>query len=319
MPGFPKPTFQYEYDVDEEIAALRWYRDNKEGRAIPQKRDDRVLVATWNIANLGVQTRRASDYQILAEIIGWFDIVALQEVGDNLGGLRGIHAHLPDTFRAIFSDKAGNNERMTFLYDGAKVILLEKTGEIAVPPKDHKWIRLPGNDREFTGFDRNPYLGSFVSGDFKFILVNAHFYYGEDTTDDRKRRSLEAYATARWADLRRKSSNAYANNIIVLGDFNLPKVEPGDEVYTALRKRGLRRPEHSTRIASNISSDKDYDQIMFFPGQVREEFTGRIGIFDFDGAIFSSLWESRPMTQFRSYLRYYISDHRPVWAEFRTQ
>jgi len=102
-----------------------------------------------------------------------------------------------------------------------------------------------------------------------------------------------------------------------LGDFNLSKVEPGDLIYLALRRRGLRLPLHSTRIYSNLSNDKEYDQIMFFPGHTKENFTGNMDIFDFDGALFPELWQSRTEKQFRSFLRYYIFDHRILWAEFK--
>lgn len=317
MPSFPKPSFSFNYRVNTEINALRNYRDTKTGRQIPTKADSRLLVATWNIANLGLQQRRDKDYRVLAEIISWFDVVALQEVNDNLEGLRGIQKHLPGSYRALFSDKAGNDERMAYLYDSNKVSELEKVGEIAVPPKDVPHIKLAGITRKFKGFDRNPYLASFQAGSFEFLLVNVHLYFGDDTRADRQRRSLEAYATARWADLRRSDKDAYVQDIIVLGDFNLPKVEPGDLIYKALRKRGLRRPEHSTRIYSNISNDKDYDQIMFFPGNTNQELTGNIGIFDFDSAIFRGIWQNRTPVQFRAYTKYYISDHRPLWAEFR--
>lgn len=326
MPSFPLPTFEFDYDPAEEIAALRNYRDTKPGRAIPSKQYNRLLVATWNIANLGLQKRREEDYRLIAEMLSWFDIVAVQEVNDNLVGLRSIQEYLPREYRVIFSDPAGNNERMTFIFDGSKITPLEKFGEIDVPPQDHRYITLPGIDTEFDGFDRNPFLCSFRSCSFTFILANAHFYFGDDTTEDRVRRSLEAYATSRWADLRRNSKYAYCDNIVVLGDFNLPKVEPGDPIYTALRRRGLQRPDHSTRIASNIAGDKDYDQIMFFPGQLDEEFTGNIGVFDYDGGVFGALWErleqdhgaNMAKKRFTTYLRYYISDHRPLWAEFKT-
>jgi hypothetical protein len=68
-----------------------------------------------------------------------------------------------------------------------------------------------------------------------------------------------------------------------------------------------------------VASDAQYDQIMFFPGQTKDEFTGNIGVFDFDGAAFSSLWNNpnRSAAQFRAYVRYYLSDHRPLWAEFK--
>ena len=76
-------------------------------------------------------------------------------------------------------------------------------------------------------------------------------------------------------------------------------------------------PLHSTRIYSNLSNDKEYDQIMFFPGHTKQDFTGNMGIFDFDGALFPDLWQTRTEKQFRSFLRYYISDHRILWAEFK--
>jgi len=319
MPSFPKPSFTYNYQVDIEINNLKKYKNTASGRAIPSKSSSRLLIATWNIANLGLQDRKDSDYQLIAEMISWFDMVALQEVNDNLVGLRSITQHLPSSFKVIFSDKAGNNERLVFLYDTTsdKITPLEKFGEVAVPPKDHEDIKLPNVQQKFTGFDRNPFLVSFKAGDLRFLLVNVHLYYGEDSKKDRERRALEAYATSRWADLRQRSKNAYVRDIIVLGDFNLPKVEPGDLIYSALSKRGLRRPLHSTRIYSNLSNDKEYDQIMFFPGHTKKDFTGNMGIFDFDGALFPDLWQTRTKKQFKSFLRYYISDHRILWAEFK--
>jgi endonuclease/exonuclease/phosphatase family metal-dependent hydrolase len=320
MPSFPKPKFDLAYSVSDEIEALRNYRDTKEGRQIPTKALNRLLLGTWNIANLGLQKRRSNDHQLLAEIMSWFDIVALQEVHDNLEGLRGIQEHLPPSWRALFSDRAGNQERMAYLYDANKIVLQEKVGEIAIPVAEQKHINLKGMSQKFQGFDRNPYLAAFQAGSFRFLLVNVHLYFGKATKKaDLERRALEAYAVSRWADLRRKDKDAYVKDIIVLGDFNLPKIEPGDPIYTALRKRGLRLPDHSTRIGSNLTSDKHYDQIMFFPGQTQQDLTGNIGVFDFDGAVFSYLFNdpARTPAQFRSYLRYYLSDHRPLWVEFK--
>ena len=317
MPAFPKPKFTYNYNVKDEIKALRHYRDNETERAIPKKQKNRLLLATWNIANLGLQKRRDKDHQLLAEIISWFDIIAIQEVNDNLSGLRGIQDHLPASYAVLFSDRAGNDERLVFLYDSNKVSQLEKVGEIAIPVKDHPHIKLPGVTRKFTGFDRNPYIAAFVAGKFEFLLANVHLYFGDDKKAARDRRSLEAFATARWADLRRKDKDAYVTDIIALGDFNLPKVEPGDPIYSALKRKGLRKPAHSTKASSSIAKDKHYDQIMFFPGNSKNEYTGKTGIFDFDGAVFEKLWEAKTEKQFEAYIRYYLSDHRPMWAEFK--
>lgn len=317
MPSFPKPRFPFSYDVEAELGHLRAWRDHEPGRAVPAKAPDRLLIATWNIANLGAQRRRAADYRLLAEVIGWFDIVALQECKDSLTGLRALQSHLPG-WRALFSDAGGNQERLAFLYDAGRIQTLEKCGEIAVPPKDHRYIRLPGVTREFRGFDRNPYIGSFEAAGFRFLLVNAHFFFGSHGADDVARRSLEAYAVARWADLRSDDRDRYVADILVLGDLNVPRAEPGDPVYTALRRRGLRRPPHSTRVASSIATDHEYDQIMFIPSHSAADYNGRMGVFDFDGAVFPALWQARTRKQFTGYLRYYLSDHRPLWAQFCT-
>jgi hypothetical protein len=58
----------------------------------------------------------------------------------------------------------------------------------------------------------------------------------------RDRRRLETFAVARWADLRRKSPYVSTPNILALGDFNLPKTEPGDPICDELTSRRLQLP-----------------------------------------------------------------------------
>ena len=82
MPPFPKPTFNFAHQVQTEVAALRHHRAT---RLIPAKASIRLLIATWNIANLGVQYRRGQDYQLMAEMLSWFDLVAIQDNTQNRG------------------------------------------------------------------------------------------------------------------------------------------------------------------------------------------------------------------------------------------
>lgn len=311
MPAFPKPKFVYQLDVDKEIQHLIAHKSK---RGIPEKTDDHLLIASWNIANLGLQKRWEQHAQILAEIINWFDIIAIQEVNVNLEGLKQIEARLPSHYDLIFSDKAGNNERFAFAYDSRKIKQMELVGEVAVPPKDHRYIKLPGISRKFTGFDRNPYLVSFKWRNHLLILINVHSFFGSTSRSDIDRRALETYAISRYADLTGNSKHTFTKNIIALGDFNLPKVEKGDPIYDALRKRGLELPKHSSKVYSNITNDKMYDQIAFLPSIKRKIITN--GIFDFDGAIFPALWQESK-SKFRKYTKYYISDHRPIWMQLK--
>src|SRR3954454_19311657 len=157
MPPFPKPAWDADFPVDaaREVKALRAHARR---RGIPKRAPYRLLVATWNIANLGLQRRTDPvDYTLLAEIVRWFDVIAIQEVNDNLDGLRAIKAQLPAAYRVLFSDPSGNRERGAFAYDSRRVRLLDKTGRLSIPPSDLKHIRLPDSAQPFPGFDRGPY------------------------------------------------------------------------------------------------------------------------------------------------------------------
>ena len=318
MPPFPKPRFEYAYELARERAALRAYRREKPGRQIPAKGKDTLLVATWNIANLGVQDRLASDYALIAEVISWFDLVAVQEVNDDLRGIEAIHDELPARYDLLFSDASGNRERQAFLYDSRKVRRLREVGRVAIPPSQLPKIARQGTATPFAGFDRGPYLASFEAGSFRFALLNVHLFYGSDDPADLDRRTLETFAVAWWADRTHRDAKTYVPDIVPLGDFNLPKAEPGDRIFDALVALGLETPSHSSQIGSAIASDNQYDQLAFFPGATKDRFTGACSVFDFDGAVFQDLWAQRTPTQFRDYVRYHLSDHRPLWAEFHT-
>jgi endonuclease/exonuclease/phosphatase family metal-dependent hydrolase len=312
MPPFPKPAFPYDYDLAVERKALRAHA---ELRGVQKRATSNLLLATWNIANLGVQERRTPDYRLLAEICGWFDLVAIQEVNDNLDGLRDLHQELPNRYRLLFSDASGNQERQAFLYDSTKVRPLEKVGRLSIPPSQLQHIKLPGGNKPFRGFDRGPYLAAFEAGKFRFLLLNVHLFYGSEAPADIERRSLETFAVAWWADRRRRSKHAYVRDIIPLGDFNLPVLAEDDPIYKALTSRGLELPEHLSAVGgSSLGGRNHYDQVAFFPGETTE--LQHVDVFDFDNAVFRDLWNTRTEKQFLAYVRYHISDHRPLWASF---
>jgi len=312
MVAFDKPDFTFPFEVEKEIQHLL---QHKSKRGIPGKTEDRLLLATWNIANLGLHERTDAHYQLIAEIMSWFDIMALQEVHDDLTGLYQLESLIGSEYDLLFTDRGGNDERAAYLFDSSKVERLPMTGELGIPPAEQRWIKLPGVEQSFPGFDRNPYIASFQFRNHRFMLLNAHLFFGGTSSADMNRRALEAYAVGRYADLRRDDEHAFAQNIIALGDFNIPLAEPGDSIYDALSKRGLTVPKHSTRIASSISTDAQYDQVAFFPSLKRK--IKNSGVFDYDTAIFPELWDQMSENDFEAYCRYYISDHRPMWVEVK--
>jgi len=172
-------------------------------------------------------------------------------------------------------------------------------------------------EQEYAGFDRPPYLASFRlrRTPFSVQLANVHLYYGSDAEEDRERRALETAAIARWAKLRSKSKFTGARELVVLGDFNMPKPrrDGGNVVYDAITAKGLVLPGHSGQIGSSVATDNRYDQVAMFPDPARRLLTG-IGVFDFDGVVFKELWERGDPKVFSAYVRYYLSDHRVLWT-----
>jgi endonuclease/exonuclease/phosphatase family metal-dependent hydrolase len=319
MPPFPQPEWDALYPVGagREIAALRAHRRT---RRLPRRSADRLLLATWNIANLGLQERGAPDYEVLAEIVSWFDVVAVQETNDNLAGIRAVMEHLPATRRMLVSDASGNRERGAFIYDTRKVTLLDKVGRLSIPPSDLRKIKVPGTTEPFRGFDRGPFMAAFATrGDFRFLLVNVHLYFGGKTARHVLRRAEETYALAWWADRRHRSQFAYVPDIIPLGDFNLPQMDESDRIFRALTKRGLRLPPRGEEAISQVGGTSlgglsHYDQIALFPGETTE--LRQLAIFDFDRVVFKNVYDDRGLKDFLAYTRFHLSDHRPLWAEF---
>jgi hypothetical protein len=256
---------------------------------------------------------------VIAAILSWFEIVAIQEVADNLDDFFRVIEDLPDHFDWIFNDRAGNDERSAYIFDTRRVTLGPKIGEVVIVDTDRRYIRLPGIQRGFRGLNRNPYLASFTVENTDILLANCHLLYGPQRTaaqrtSSMERRQLEAYAIARWCDLRRRDTHAWTSNILAVGDFNLPRAQIGDPIFDALTRRGLRLPPHTTRIPTNVSNTADYDQIAVTPG-VLSRITD-IGVFDFDGAIFSNIFNPNTPGYWRTCAKYYISDHRPLWVQF---
>jgi endonuclease/exonuclease/phosphatase family metal-dependent hydrolase len=324
MRALTRPSPEHDYDPQIEIENLIRHRDATPANPAasrnipPPGQPGKVLIASWNIANLGVHKRRPIDFTVIAEILGWFEIVALQEVADNLEDFLAVVDALPNHFGYIFNDRAGNDERSAYIYDRRRVSLSPKIGEIVIVESERGYIALPGIERDFDGFNRNPYLAGFEIDSASLLLANCHLLYGPqgsaaERQDSLQRRQLEAYAIARWCDLRRNDRHRWTRNILALGDFNLPRAQAGDEVYEALTRRGLSLPPHQTRVPTNVSDDADYDQIAVTPGLKSRVL--QMGVFDFDAALFSDIYDPAAPGYWRRCAKYYVSDHRPLWMQ----
>ena len=106
----------------------------------PKSMDKTLLLATWNIREFGGTKyggREREPLFYLAEIISRFDLVAVEEVRDNLDALDSLMYILGPWWKYLVSDVTlgvqGNQERLAFIYDTHKLLLWRFGGRIAAP------------------------------------------------------------------------------------------------------------------------------------------------------------------------------------------
>lgn len=309
-------------EVMDNLICLRKDLDEK----IPSKRLDRnLLIATWNIRAFGDLTRewiskesdtpRRDMHSVLciAEIIRRFDVIAVQEVKSNIRALRDTLKVLGSDWSMILTDvnkgKVGNGERMAYLFDTRRVNLSGLAGELVVPDE---WRSEVSDDVMREQFVRSPYAVSFRSNNQTFILVTLHVLYGSKASE----RCKELKGIAKWLSSWSKDVNAYHQNLIVLGDFNIEA--RGDMLDKTFLSEGLFVPEQlqSENVTRSIFNEtKYYDQIAWFNGskgqpQLSLEFVSG-GSYDF----VATALNNRGLTKQK--LSFMMSDHYPLWAEFK--
>lgn len=293
-------------------------------RQVPARDDHNLLVGSWNIRALGgltpkweagpkdSPTRDWRAVSLIAEIIRSFDVVAVQEVRRSTTALRFLLERLGKSWQVIISDvtegNAGNGERLAFLYDSDRVQPSGLVGEIVLPDVV---------DRPAKQFARSPYAASFRRGDVEFILTTVHVIWGTSATS----RVPELTAFANWMRDWADRPEDWNTNLLVLGDFNIDRLD--DPLYRAFISTGLFPPGELSGVPRTIfDGDKKnhfYDQIAWFTDFTGADVTdmltgmryaGKAGSFDFVPLTFAGLTRSK--------LSWRMSDHYPLWVEFRT-
>lgn len=298
-----------------------------------------LLLATWNIRDFdksayGERLDEAIYY--IAEIIASFDLVAIQEVYQDLAGLERVMKVLGDNWKYICTDategRQGNDERMAFVYDSRKVSFGGIAGELVLPPiKDAS-----GDYRPVTQLWRTPFMVGFRSCWTKFILTTVHILWGENERNSPER-VAEIHQITEFLKKRTKDKTAWTQNIILLGDFNIFGTQ--DKTFQQLTNAGFVVPDELLEFRSNATQTRHYDQIAFQvrPGSLT--MTGKAGVFNFFDVVFKeddkdtyipymenyeTTTEGTPRTE-RSKKTYYktywrthqMSDHLPMWVELK--
>jgi endonuclease/exonuclease/phosphatase family metal-dependent hydrolase len=310
---FPMDYSRYPRNMVEDIARLR---RRIEASMIPAKVIERnLIIASWNIRSLGriydsyeentgSPKRNLRGLAYIAEIIQHFDIVAIQEVKNDLTGVRKLQEWLGPDWGVIFTDVTlgalGNNERLTFLFDSRRVTPSGLAGEIVLPPTER------GDPAK--QFARSPYAVGFQTHGESLVLVTAHIYYGRSRDDRIGEISALAEHVAEEMHARALKGKFEEGSVIVLGDFNTDK-RGDDPLFRAFTATGLTVPLPLRKLRTALGKEpKYYDQIAWFMDAFDLIPTGRCGVIDFSGAVYPEL--TLHQMSFR------VSDHLPLWVEF---
>lgn len=334
-------------DRNRVLSSLTRLRDKLTREIPPRDLENHILLATWNLREFDSNRKKQGprldeSFNYIAEVISRFDIIALQEIGEDLTPLRRVMNLLGPWWDFITTDAtdgiSGNGERGTILFDKRKVRFDNVAGEVVLP----KSMLLPGEQQ----FARTPYAVSFRAGWFSFTLCTVHLYYGADSGAGMQRRIAEIRSLAQFMARRVKRENS---NVILLGDFNI--VSPEHRTMEALLEAGFHVPENM-RKPTNAMQNKYYDQIAFMirsgelqPGEYSEFDSS--GVFDYYRTVFRPRdWSGyqqvcsnarRPMKAWQtgskgkslsdterkdyyidSWRTYQMSDHLPLWCSLRT-
>ena len=248
------------------LKRLRKQLDNE----IPERKvTETLLLGTWNIRNFDDDRfnngrRTAEDFFYMAEIISRFDVVAVQELCEDLTPLDKVMGILGRNYRYIVSDvtegRPGNKERLAFVYDVDKVSFRGVTGELVLPDK-MQIIDGDEDDGKRRQFSRTPFMAAFQSGWFKFVFTTVHIYFGANSGPKYDRRVKEIRTVAKFLSRRadRDVNKKELGSHILVGDFNIKREgSAGDE---ALAEEGF--TVFRNRKGSNKDQTKFYDQISF--------------------------------------------------------
>ena len=105
---FKSPVPRHQYVVRTEKSALSKHFTK---RKVPPRNKKQLLLASWNVANLGAQTRTPEAKALIAHILKRFDLIALQELNDRYEVIDELLKLMGRGFDYIMTDTAGNQER----------------------------------------------------------------------------------------------------------------------------------------------------------------------------------------------------------------
>ncbi len=255
----------------------------------PKRAADSVRVASFNIRILSDKSRDDDELSAIATVISRYDVIAIQEVRDEtvMRRLVRVLRKQGHRYKYIISPPVGAHvkERYVFLWHEDMASLVG-SGTVYADTQDV--------------FIREPYIATFKAGNFDFTLITVHVLFGKSKAERRP----EIVALAR-VFLEIQAANPDEQDVLLLGDFNFSADDIGfRELLDTPSMTYVINPTTKTTIGDKSS----YDNLFFEKRYVRE-FDNKASVYAFDVDMFQRDYDKAKLA---------VSDHRPIWAVFKT-
>ncbi|MDR1229841.1 MAG: endonuclease [Spirochaetaceae bacterium] len=257
--------------------------------AAPRLYADNIRVFSFNIQIFGKAKMAKPDVvNILADIVSLADVIAIQEVRTaDIEPVERFMRSLPARYAYVIGPREGRSsskEQYWIIYDTDKVQVLAT----------ETW-----NDPEDI-FERNPFAVFFQTRDkFDFIIIDNHIQPGNAYQEINALPQVADHYRRAWQE----------PDILLVGDFNADGSYYDErllqEVFPPEQYRIVITDEHDTSVAP---SENTYDRIII-TSTAAEDYAEKSGVLRFDELYPFDQYTIRPRD---------VSDHYPVWAEFRT-
>lgn len=287
------------------------------------RKDGSFRLASWNIRDFGghrlnPSPRLPESLLYIAEVISAFDLVALQEVNEDMTEFQKVMRLLGPHWNYVVTDQSGNMERLAFVYDTRKILFRHIAGEIVLPSR---------KGQQAIQFNRTPFLMAFQAGWFKFNLCTVHIYYGDAKDTSPRKREISDIAKF-FTERQKKDGETY----ILLGDFNI--LNPKDPTMSALLEGGFTVPDE-LRNPTALASANYYDQIALRTQdklveiQAAGAFRWQDYVFrdEADYAAYKPFMPTKTkqgkaaktdLGAYKKWRTWQMSDHLPLWTELKT-
>ncbi|MCK5671702.1 hypothetical protein KAI10_09985 [Candidatus Bathyarchaeota archaeon] len=251
-----------------------------------------ITIAAFNIQILGKTKReKAEVMDILALTVREFDVVLVQEIRDISETTAPIFLDIINDldgpeYAFIRSERLGRStskEAYAYFYNTHTVSYLEGTA--------HVW------DDADDIFEREPYIASFIAGEFDFTLVGIHAKPDDAVSEI-------ASLTLVFDSLK---AGQLEQDIIALGDFNADGSYYDEDDDTQPLRDFLYRWTVSNEVDTMTRTDWTYDRIVMLDSTYSSEYvmdSTAVYLFNQVHGLNQSFTED-------------VSDHFPVYAEFR--